>query len=243
MWFADCSRLSARAPLPLPLHAQQALSSMLALTAPLGPEVQLGLNARDPDVFEAQLQAAHEVGPLLLSQSNALQALGQGARCASQSKQPQMRAPPPTAATPPSTPKPGAGVARRRRARARGGRARGGAARRGGPRQQAFPAVVERRAAGRLQRGVHLAFCCCCVPSVAPAPNVRFPRPPREPRRWSSSWPRRARRSTRRGASGRLTSSPLTTRCGDAGAGRLGALVPVPEAFTRTPEGDMHPLC
>jgi hypothetical protein len=34
---------------------------MLALTVPLGPAVQAGLNARDPQLFEEQLQAAHEV--------------------------------------------------------------------------------------------------------------------------------------------------------------------------------------
>lgn len=39
----------------------QALVSMLALTVPLEAEVQVGLNARDPTVFEEQLQAAHEV--------------------------------------------------------------------------------------------------------------------------------------------------------------------------------------
>jgi hypothetical protein len=35
---------------------------MLALVVPMPAEVQVGLNARDTQVFEEQLQAAHEVG-------------------------------------------------------------------------------------------------------------------------------------------------------------------------------------
>lgn len=39
---------------------------MLALSVPLPQEVQVGLNARDPAVFEEQLQAAHEVGAVVV---------------------------------------------------------------------------------------------------------------------------------------------------------------------------------
>ncbi|MEI7494424.1 MAG: ATP-binding cassette domain-containing protein, partial [Alphaproteobacteria bacterium] len=50
-------------PLPTVITANpQALTSMLALTVPLPAEVLVGLNARDTALFEAQLQAAHEVG-------------------------------------------------------------------------------------------------------------------------------------------------------------------------------------
>jgi hypothetical protein len=62
-----------------PVLAAQALSSMLSLTVPsLAADATAGLNARDPAVFEACLQAAHEASTRLMQGLASASAVGRG---------------------------------------------------------------------------------------------------------------------------------------------------------------------